>query len=125
MAKRRTDQPAVVDGNLSIVLPRRRTVEEGVVKNPAYYNYLSPTAAMLIERHLRRRFNFEFHQLMMENEEQGRPKTQLVLVQQFLRRHRLASISEEALLKNFQRYRRLLYPKTPRKYQKKQKIKKD
>ena len=118
MAKRRVDQPQVTDGNLCIILPSRRVVDEGVVKNPAYYNYLSPTAAMLIERHLRLRFNYEFHQTMLENEKQGRPSHQYQVAHKFMRQHNLESISEEALLKNFQRYRNRLYPKKARKYKK-------
>ena len=125
MAKRRADHPSQTEGNLRILLPSRRSPVDGPIKNPLYYNYLSPTAVMLIERFLRRQFNYEFHQMMLDNENKGRPVRQLDLVLTFIRKYRLQSISEDALLKNFQRYRQLLYPRTPRKYRKNNKIKKN
>ncbi|CUQ47106.1 Uncharacterised protein [Segatella copri] len=44
------------------------------------------------------------------------------MVDNFIRRYALKSISPDALLKNFYRYRQRLFPKTPRKYQKKRGI---
>lgn len=125
MAKRRVNQVVRTDGNLGILLPSRRLAEDGPVKNPAYYNYLSPVAVQMIERYLRRQFNYEFHQLMLDNENNGRPVRQQDLVADFIRRYRLESISEDALLKSFQRYRQRLHPRKPRKYEKRRKIKKN
>lgn len=125
MAKRRSDQPLQTDGNLRILLPSRRMTEDGPLKNPSYYNYLSPAAVSLIERYLRRQFNYEFHQVMLDNENLGRPERQLDLAIDFIRRYRLESITEDALLKNFQRYRMRLHPRPKRKYEKRRKIKKN
>lgn len=125
MAKRRADQPLLTDGNLRILLPSRRTAEDGPVKNPAYYNYLSPVAVQLIERFLRRQFNYEFHQMMLDNENHGRPVRQQDMVADFIRRYRLESITEDALLKSFQRYRQRLHPRKPRKYEKRHNFKKN
>lgn len=109
------------DGNLSIVLPCRSQHEgdtDAPLKNPRYYNWLPLSSVRRIEEYLRRLFNFEFHQVMMDNEERGRPNTLVDTVQYFMRRHGLKSVGEDALLKNFQRFRRRVYPKKVRKYEK-------
>ena len=104
-------------GNLKISLPcRRSSTDEGPWKDPAYYNYLSSTAAHNIETCLRRMFNYEFHAVMIENDEQGRPMRQIEVVEDFINRYQLQSISSDALLKNYQRYRRRIHPKRPRRY---------
>ena len=77
------------------------------------------SAAKKIEDHVRLLFNFEFHRVMMENEEHGRPKRNQDVVYEFIRKYNLESISPDALLKNFYRYKQRLFPKVPRKYQKK------
>lgn len=126
LEKRRRDQPPA-EGNLCLTLPCRRiadgTPSDGdddcqPLKNPHYYNYLSPQSCRRVENYLRMRFNLEFHEVMMENEEQGRPQRHIEAVRQFLRRHRLTAISEDALLKNFRRFRHRVYPKKVRTYTK-------
>ena len=123
MAKPDSHSLVSPDCNLKIYLPSRRSNMDGHPgKDPAYYNYLSHAAAKKIEEHIRLLFNFEFHRLMLENEEQGRPKRNQDVVEDFIRTYRLESISSDALLKNFYRYRQRLFPKVPRKYQKKRGI---
>ena len=105
--------------NLRIHLPNRRHGSEELPgKNPAYYNYLSPSSAKQIEAAVRLMFNFELHRLLMENEEQGRPRKNLDLVYDFIRDYQLKSVTPDALLKNFYRYRNRICPKKPRKYKK-------
>lgn len=105
--------------NLRIFLPTRRSFIDGCPgKDPAYFNYLSPTSAKQIEKTIRMMFDFEFHRLMMENEEAGRPKKNQEVVSDFMHRYQLESITEDALLKNFYRYKQRLFPKKTRKYQK-------
>ena len=87
-----------------------------------YDMYPRAQKAKEIEEHIRLLFNFEFHRLMIENEELGRPLRNQDVVDNFIRRYSLKSISPDALLKNFYRYRQRLFPKTPRKYQKKRGI---
>lgn len=107
------------DSNLKIFLPCRRSrVDELPGKDPAYYNYLSSSAAKKIEASIRLMFNFEFHRVMLENEELGRPRRNQDVAEDFLHRYGLTAISSESLLKNFYRFRSKLYPKKPRKYQK-------
>lgn len=103
--------------NLPISLPSRRpSSDRGPWKDPAYYNYLSPTAARCIESELRRIFNYEFRHLMMDNEERGQGCKFSDLVDDFIRRYDLRSISSDALLKNYQRYRDRIYQRKPRRY---------
>ncbi len=105
--------------NLKIHLPARRSFIDGCPgKDPAYFNHLSSAAAKQIEKSIRLMFDFEFHRLMMENEEMGRPKKNLEVVSEFIHRYGLKSITEDALLKNFYRYKQRLFPKKTRKYQK-------
>lgn len=105
--------------NLRIHLPNRRHgADELPGKNPAYFNYLSRTSAKKIEDAIRLMFNFEFHRTMMENEEFGRPRKAQEVVDDFIHVYSLESISRDALLKNFYRYRNRIYPKKARKYKK-------
>ena len=113
MSKRPEGYQSPAAGNLCILLPTRRECDDDSRKNPLYYNYLSDRAVRMIERWLYRAFNFG-----------GRPMTHLELVRQFIRQHGLKSITEDALIKNFQRYRRHIFPKKVRKYKKTLKFKK-
>lgn len=121
MHRRPADCVDPADGNLRILLPDSRMLarDEGMRKNPRYWNWLPPRGVQAIEHCLLSQFNYEFRTSMMENEESGRPCNQFEVVWQFMHRHRLTQITEDALLKNFQRYRRKLYPKRVRKYDKK------
>ena len=110
MSRRHSNQPEVVAGNLRILLPVR--------KDPAYYNYLSVAAAKEIETQIRRMFNFELHRVLLENEEFGRQRRNLDVIYDFIHTYQLKSISSDALLKNYYRFRNRLRPKKVRKYQK-------
>ena len=111
-------EPAAT-GNLLVVLPWSRLADEGPVKNPFYYCRVSHEAACRIAIALRHRFNYEFLTLMMDNELHGRPETHLRLIRRFLRSHGIRSLSEDALVKKFRRYRMLVCPRRVRKYTKK------
>lgn len=118
MSRQRANQPDNTDGNLRISLPCRKGGDGIAWKDPAYYNYLSPAAAKEIEKQIRRMFNFELHSVLLENEEFGRERNNSEVIFDFIRRYRLLSISSDALLKNFYRFRNLLHPKKKRKYNK-------
>lgn len=100
MSRRRKDQSPVDKGNLTFILPDRR-----IGKDPAYFNYLSPRSAKIIEREIRRMFNGELHTMMDENNLNGHGLTNLEVVHQFMCTYFIDSISEDALLKNFYRWR--------------------
>lgn len=102
---------------LLISLPSRRpSSTEGPWKDPAYYNYISPQGAREVETCLRREFNFEFHRVMLENEAAGHPRRNIDVVDDFICEYRLQSITSDALLKNYYRYRDLIRPKQRRRY---------
>ena len=63
-------------------------------------------------------FNFELHRVLLENEEFGRKKRNIEIVHDFIHAYNLKSISSDALLKNFYRFRNKLRPKQTRKYKK-------
>lgn len=118
MSKQRANQSVPDDGNLRILLPCRRAVSGSPWKDPAYYNYLSMSAAKEIESQIRRMFNFELHRVLLENEEFGRQRRNLDVIYDFIRSYQLKSISSDALLKNYYRFRQRLRPKRIRPYQK-------
>lgn len=119
MAKRRCNQAEVAQGNLRILLPVRKSgVDGGPWKDPAYYNHLSPSSAKEIENQIRRMFNFELHRVLLENEEFGRKRRNLDIVYDFIHTYQLKSISSDALLKNYYRFRNRIRPKKIRGYKK-------
>ena len=118
MSRRRANQPDVAAGNLRIHLPFRRGGVYSPWKDPAYYNYLSASASREIESQIRRMFNFELHRVLLENEEFGRKRRNLDVIYDFIRDYQLKSISSDALLKNYYRFRNRLRPKKTRQYRK-------
>jgi hypothetical protein len=118
MSRQRANQPDVIDGNLRIYLPFRKAGACSPWKDPAYYNYLSTSAAKEIEGQIRRMFNFELHRILLENEEFGRQRRNLDVIYDFIRAYHLKSISSDALLKNYYRFRNRLRPKKTRQYNK-------
>jgi len=87
-------------GNIIICLPKRR-----IGKDPLYYNYLSQRSVAAIENIVRREFNFEIHRLMLENDESGHVKRNIDIAYEFLYQYKIESISVDAILKNYYRYR--------------------
>ena len=100
MAKRQRNQSPVDYGNLTFILPERR-----IGKDPHVYNYLSPHSVKMIEKEIRRMFNRELHAAMDENDMNGRPLNNLEVVNHFMCSYCIESVSEDALLKNFYRWR--------------------
>lgn len=118
MSRQRANQTAPQDGNLRILLPCRKAGDGSPWKDPAYYNYLSSSASREIESQIRRMFNFELHRVLLENEEFGRKRRNLDVIYDFIRDYQLKSISSDALLKNYYRFRNRLRPKKTRQYRK-------
>lgn len=118
MSRQRTNQSVPEDGNLRILLPCRKPGDGVAWKDPAYYNHLSVPASKKIEYQIRRMFNFELHRVLLENEEFGRKRRNLDVIYDFIRTYQLKSISSDALLKNYYRFRNRLRPKKTRQYRK-------
>lgn len=118
MSKRQKNQSPVDEGNLTIILPERR-----IGKDPKVFNYLSPYSVKIIEKDIRRMFNRELHSALDENYANGHLENNLDVVHHFMRSYCIDSISEDALLKNFYRWRENLRKrKKRREYKKKLKI---
>ena len=100
MAKRPKNASPIDEGNLTLLLPDRR-----VGKNPEVYNYLPERSVHCFEESVRRMFNVELHQLMEANESDPYGVTNLDCVYRFIATYGLESITEDALLKNYYRWR--------------------
>jgi len=100
MTTRRKDNPQIDTGNITLILPNRR-----IGKNPLYFNYLSQRSAKIIEKDVRRMFNRELHLIMDENDLNNHEYSNIDLVYRFLNAYHITSISADALLKNFYRWR--------------------
>lgn len=87
------------DGNLEISLPDRR---EG--KDPAYYNYLGERSQRIIERKIESKFWAELHDQIDENKHlYGIEYAETIF--SFMRKYDINSITEDALMKNYYRWR--------------------
>lgn len=106
-------RPAVcpVDrGNLRLALPCRR---EG--KNPAVYNYLAQRSAAIINDRLRTAMWAELHEAVDQAKHvQGIQIKEAVWT--FMTRYGIESISEDAMLKNYQRWRAKVRMRAKRAY---------
>ena len=111
MAKRPDNVSPVDHGNLSLQLPERR-----IGKDPMYHNYLSERSQKIIDIKIRRLFYAELHQLLDENQQEGRPLDNISVIYRFMCSYSLESISEDALLKNYYRWRINVRKKIKRKY---------
>lgn len=100
-------------GNLEFALPERR---EG--KDPLSYNYLSGRAQKILGDKMRLMMWAELHDLMDENKHiNGIQFKESVFL--FMRKYDIESITEDALLKNYQRWRNKIRRKKKRGYSRK------
>jgi hypothetical protein len=97
-------------GNISIILPHRR-----LGKDPLYFNYLSPKSQLIINKHIKALFDLELHSALCRNIKNGRPLNDLDVVHQFMCNYAVESVSEDALIKNFYRWRRSCLKKNSKK----------
>lgn len=100
-------------GNLEFALPERR---EG--KDPLSYNYLSGRAQKILGDKMRLMMWAELHDLMDENKHiNGIQFKESVFL--FMHKYDIESITEDALLKNYQRWRDKIRRKKKRGYSRK------
>lgn len=112
LQRRPVDSP-VDSGNLEFILPERR-----VGKDPLTYNYLSGRAQKMLSDKMRLMMWAELHDYMDENKHiKGIQFKDSVFT--FMRRYSIESISEDALFKNYQRWRYKLRCKQKRGYTRK------
>lgn len=99
LLQRRPITCPVDTGNLEFVLPERR-----IGKDPVSYNYLSGRAQKILADKMRLMMWAELHDYMDENKHlNGIQFKESVFM--FLRKYSIESITEDALLKNYQRWR--------------------
>jgi hypothetical protein len=106
-----------MSGNLEIVIPCRRSNEElGFRKNPEVYNYLSHRSCGIIERRIESLFWSDIHQFLDERRLKGIQN--LESIHFFMCMYKIESISEDALIKNYYRWRENIRKRSKRMYQK-------
>lgn len=98
-------------GNLVMALPDRR-----LGKDPAVFNYLSHRSEEIIEKKIRQLFTLELHQAMDANAHNGHLLTNQEMVCCFMAQYGIESISEDALLKDYYRWRDLVRRRKKRQY---------
>lgn len=86
-------------GNLTLALPNRR-----IGKNPAFYNYLGQRGEHIFEQHVEVMFWAELHDMIDYNKHrEGIDYADSVI--SFMKMYDISSISEDALIKNYYRWR--------------------
>lgn len=116
MAKR-PDGAGTDAGNLCFCLPARRDANKRCGKSPEQYNYFSERAVKILERRMRVMLWAELHDFMDENKHlRGVRFIDSVFI--FMNRYAINSISEDAMLKNYQRWRDNLRRSKKRAYKK-------
>lgn len=95
-------------GNLELGLPDRR-----IGKSPETYNYLGARSCRIISQKIEAQFWAEIHDLIDENKHMYGIQY-IETVAYFMRKYGIQSISEDALLKNYYRWRDKVRKKSKR-----------
>ena len=99
LLQRRPVNSPVDSGNLEFALPARRAG-----KDPVSFNYLSARSQKILNDKMRLMMWAELHELMDENKHlKGIQFKETVFT--FMRKYSIEAISEDALFKNYQRWR--------------------
>jgi hypothetical protein len=98
------------EGNLEIVLPERYGS-----KSPEYYNYLGSRSQNKIERKIEIMMWAEFREFM-ETERYRHGSSIIDSVHLFMSKYGISAISEDALVKNYYRWRNLVRKREKRAY---------
>lgn len=106
-----------VTGNLEIVLPAKGKSIDSIRKNPAVYNYLSANSCRIINNKIKILFWAELHEYVDTNRHL-KGVTIIECVYTFMCRYRITKITEDALVKNYQRWKNVVRPRDKRPYRK-------
>jgi|WetSurMetagenome_2_1015567.scaffolds.fasta_scaffold41049_4 hypothetical protein len=98
------------DGNLSVNLPCRR--HGG--KNPAIFNYLSQKSQSILNLYIKRLFDNDLHDTFEANLHNGHPLDNIEIAYQFLAAYNITHLTEDAILKNYYRWRESIRKKRNR-----------
>lgn len=104
LLSRRPAECPVDTGNLEFALPERRWLAGGAGKDPRIYNYISQRSAAILASRFRLLMWAELHEFMDEQKHlNGIQYKESAFI--FMQKYAIESISEDALLKNYQRWR--------------------
>jgi len=113
LRRRPADAPPIDRGNLEIILPVRTNG-----KKVEYYNYLGQRSAAIIEKKIETMLWAELHDQL--DEQKHRYGVEYIdTVHHFMCKYCIESISEDALLKNYYRWRHKVRQRTKRRDYKK------
>lgn len=118
LLQKRPAEAPVDSGNLQFMLPDRREANVSGGKSPEQYNYLSARSAKILGDKMRLMMWAELHDFL-DNEKhvKGIQFKESVFV--FMCRYGIESVTEDALWKNYQRWRDKQRKKQKRRYTKK------
>lgn len=103
LQKRPADNP-IDTGNLELALPDRREANQAGGKDPKTYNYISHRAAKILNKRFTLLMWADLHEFMDEQKHlKGVQYKDSVYI--FMQKYSIESISDDALLKNYQRWR--------------------
>jgi hypothetical protein len=91
---------SIDSGNLEIILPERKSY-----KHPKTYNYLGIRSQRAIGRKIEEMFWIEFREYI-EHEHNKNGTRYIDIVIEFLRKYDISSITEDALIKHYYRWRK-------------------
>lgn len=119
LTQKRPDDCCVDSGNLEIILPTSIEKDDiiDVRKNPNVYNYLSKRSCIIIERKIESQFWSEAHQLIDDNKNRYGIRF-IDSACEFMNKYRITEISEDAIIKNYMRWRENLRKRKKRAYNK-------
>lgn len=103
--RRRPRNASPIDrGNLEIVLPDKHEGDLSYGKSPEQFNYISERGSMLLNKRLKSMFWAEVHEAMDEGKHiRGLQYKDIAYM--FVCRYDISSISDDSLMKNYQRWR--------------------
>jgi len=109
-------------GNMEIIMPQRRDGDsDGFRKNPASYNFLSEKSCLIIQKRITGLFWAELHDTILDMKKKGQNYD--VTVHFFICSYRIESITSDALLKNYYRWREIYRQREVRQYRHKKNVK--
>jgi len=103
------------DYNLEIVIPNRKSDSEGFRKCLEYYKFLSAKSCRAIEKRIEKIFWKDLHDELLYWKE-DHSQNYDITVNYFICKYKIESITEDALLKNFYRWRINKQKREKRKY---------
>lgn len=115
LMQRRPETNPVDCGNLEFALPDKREGREAAGKNPETFNYLSQRSGEILAARMKLMMWADLHDFMDENKH-ARGVQFKDSAHEFMTRYGVESVSVDALLKNYQRWREKMRRRSKREY---------